>query len=205
VFYRFVRRIFLILSVPLFRFRVRGREHVPESGPAIVVAPHRSWLDPACVGAACPRPVRFLILWEVYEKPWARWFYRAMGTLPVSPGGYSALSSMREALRALRRGEVVGVFPEGRVSTPERPAPIHPGAAMLASHTGAPIVPMQIIGSSRAWPHGKRLPSRAAVSVAIETPIPSRDAGRRRARDELTRDIERLLCMPARAPVERGC
>jgi 1-acyl-sn-glycerol-3-phosphate acyltransferase len=204
VFYRFVRRVFLILSAPLFRFQVRGRQHVPETGPAIVVAPHRSWLDPACVGAACPRPVRFLILWNVYKKPWARWFYHAMGTLPVGAGGYSAISSVREALRALRRGEVVGVFPEGRVSTPERPAPIHPGAAMLASHTGAPIVPMQITGSSRAWPHGKRLPSPAPVSVVIEAPIPTREAGRRRSRDEVAREIEQLLSTSASTLVERG-
>jgi 1-acyl-sn-glycerol-3-phosphate acyltransferase len=197
--------LFLILSGPLFRFRVSGRQHVPDRGPAIVVAPHRSWLDPACVGAACPRPVRFLILWDIYQRPRMRWFYRALGTLPVAPGGYSALSSLREALRALGRGEVVGVFPEGRVSTPERPAPIHSGAAMLASHSGAPIIPMQIAGSSRAWPHGRRWPSPAPVSVSIEPPIRVHEAGRRRAREELARDVERLLCVPGGAPVDPGC
>ena len=68
----------------MFRFRVEGAERVPERGPAVVVAPHRSWLDPACVGGACRRPIRFLIMEAVHSKFWTRWFYRGMGTIPVS-------------------------------------------------------------------------------------------------------------------------
>ena len=62
LFYRLARGLFRIVALPMFRFRVEGAERVPREGPGVVVAPHRSWLDPACVAGACPRPVRFLMI-----------------------------------------------------------------------------------------------------------------------------------------------
>jgi 1-acyl-sn-glycerol-3-phosphate acyltransferase len=168
-------------------------EHVPESGPGIVVACHRSWLDPACVGAACPRPVRFLIREDVYRKRWGRWFYSRMGGLPVAPGGGRAVSALRSALRALGRGELVGVFPEGRVVRPGEVSTVHPGAALLAVHTGAPIVPVLIEGSERAWPHGRCWPGPARVRVRIGPPfVPPADRART-AVEELVRRMGRAL------------
>ncbi|HKQ59704.1 MAG TPA: lysophospholipid acyltransferase family protein [Candidatus Polarisedimenticolaceae bacterium] len=169
--YRIVRRLFLLLAAPLFRFAVEGAEQVPQSGPGIVVAPHRSWLDPACVSGACPRPVRFLILDDVYRKRWGRWFYSAMGAIAVPRGEHGAAAALRSALRVLQRGEMVGVFPEGRIFTHARPGALRPGAALLALRSGAPIIPMGIDGSDRAWPHGRRWPGPAAVRVRIGAPI----------------------------------
>ena len=71
LFFRPTWRLFRIVARPLFRFRVGGAEHFPRSGPAVLVAPHRSWLDPACVAGACPRPVRFLMMEKIYRRPFA--------------------------------------------------------------------------------------------------------------------------------------
>jgi len=181
LFYRSVRLLFLVVAWAMFRFRVEGAEHLPGAGPGVLVAPHRSWLDPACVGAACRRPVRFLILDTVYRRRWARWFYRLMRSIPVSAGcGPETVTSLRDALRALRQGQLIGVFPEGRVFTRERPGPLHPGAAMLAARAGAPVIPVFIEGSSDAWPHGRRWPGPAPVAVRIGPalePPPDHDRG----------------------------
>ncbi len=173
VFYRSVRGLFRLLAVPLFRFRVEGCERVPVEGPAVLVVPHRSWLDPACVGGACPRPVRFLIMDTVYRRIWARWFYRRMRGIPVRVGGGpETMAGLRGALRVLRAGEVVGVFPEGRVMPPGPLQPLHAGAALLAVRGQAPVIPMVIRGSAKAWPRGRRWPGPAAVSVHVGQAIP---------------------------------
>src|SRR5215510_15023724 len=140
MFYGTVRTVFRCVALPYFRFRVRGVPRLPATGPGVVVALHRSWLDPAAVGAALPRPVRFLIMDRVYEKPWARWFYDRMGVIPVpAGGGRGATAGLRAALRKLRDGELVGIFPEGRVREDGDPDDVFPGAALLAVRGQAPI------------------------------------------------------------------
>ena len=185
LFYRSVRGLFRLLAVPVFGFRVEGVERVPMEGPAVVIAPHRSWLDPACVGGACPRPVRFLIMDTVYRRIWARWFYRRMRGIPVRVGGGpETLVALRGALRALRAGQLVGVFPEGRVM-PEGPLqPFHAGAALLSVRGRAPVIPMVIRGSAKAWPRGRRWPRRAPVTVHVGRAIPPPSG---RDRDEVER------------------
>jgi 1-acyl-sn-glycerol-3-phosphate acyltransferase len=171
LFYRAVRRLFLLLARPMFRFRIEGAENVPASGAAVVVSPHRSWLDPPCVGAACRRPVRFLIADTVYHTWFATWFYRGMRSIPVARDGRASTASLREALRTLRDGGVVGVFPEGRVIGAHETGRVHPGAAVLSVRTGAPVIAVGIQGSDRAWPHHRRFPGPAPVRVWIEKPI----------------------------------
>jgi 1-acyl-sn-glycerol-3-phosphate acyltransferase len=170
-FYRLVRRLFRTVAVPMFRFKVVGVENVPRAGAGVVVAAHRSWLDPACVGGACPRVVRFLIVDTVYHKRWASWFYRMMGSIPVRPGGIGSIGALREALRTLRSGELIGIFPEGRVVRQGESSKAHPGAAMLAARAGVPVIPVGIHGSAKAWPHGRALPGPARVSVVIGAAI----------------------------------
>ena len=190
MFYAVVRLAFRVVAAVAFSLRIEGAHRLPKTGPAVVVAPHRSWLDPACVAAASRRPVRFLIIDRVYDNPWTRWFYRSMGGVPVRPGGRAAL---RAALRLLERGEVVGVFPEGRVVRTEDPARVHPGAALLAVRVGAPVVPMAIAGSARAWPPGSRWPRPARVRVRVGEPIDPAPDGDRLSVDEMLGRIEEWL------------
>jgi len=192
-FYRFARRLFLIIAGPMFRFRVEGRERVPAAGPGIVVAPHRSWLDPACVGGASPRPIRFLIMHSVYHKPWARWFYRLMRSIPLQPGGSVSLGALRQALLRLQRGELIGIFPEGRVVRDGVEPTVHPGAAMLAVRTGAPVIPLAIVGSARAWPPGRLYPGPARVRAAFGAPIQPPAGRGRDATEEMLRRIEAVF------------
>ena len=190
--HRFVRRLFLTIARPMFHLTIDGTANLPASGPAILVANHRSWLDPPLLGAASPRPVHFLILDDVYHKRWARWFYRWMKTIPVSTDGNKAISALREAMRRLRSGDVVGIFPEGRVFSREQPGEFRPGVALLARRSGAPVVPVQIRGSEEAWPRGRAWPRPARVSVRIGSPIAPGEAGHRATSDLIGR-IEAAL------------
>lgn len=162
----------------LFRLQIRHRERLPTTGPAIVVAEHRSWLDPPCVGAACDRPVRFLIMGRVFRKRWARWFYLRMGGIPVGSGGGTGVSSFRIALRRLAEGQIVGVFPEGRVIVDGERGVYRDGAALLAVCSGAPVVPLGIGGTARAWPRGRKWPQPARVSLRFGDPLqpPAQDS-----------------------------
>ena len=169
--HRFVRRLFLTIARPMFGLRIEGTENLPASGPAILVANHRSWLDPPLLGAARERPVHFLILDDVYDRPWVRWFYRFMRTIPVSGDSGKSLFAMREAMRRLRAGEVIGIFPEGRVFTREQPGEFRPGVALLARRSGSPLVPVHIQGSAEAWPKGRAWPRPARVRVRIGAPF----------------------------------
>ena len=190
LFYRSMRALFWVVAPPMFRFVVEGRERVPRSGAAVVVAAHRSWLDPACVGGAFSRPVRFLIMESVYRKRWATWFYRRMGGIPVGVGGGAlTVGALRGALRALQRGELIGVFPEGRVVAEGPLGELYGGAALLAVRAPAPVIPVVIQGSARAWPRGRRCPRPARVRVRIGEAISPPAA---RDREALTRFLARI-------------
>ncbi len=193
MFYRLFRWLFLALAAALFRFRVEGADHLPIEGPAVIVAAHRSWLDPVCLGGACRRPIRFLILGSVYDRPWSRWFYRGMRAIRVVPGGSASLGGTRRALRGLAAGELIGVFPEGRVFSSGRPGPVHRGAALLCVRAGVPLIPVEIHGSARAWPQGKRYPVSSPVRVRIRAPLlPSGESTRSSVR-AMERRLESLM------------
>ena len=171
-FYRLVRRCFRIVAAPMFRFAVEGEDRVPSQGPVIIVAPHRSWLDPPCLAAACRRHVRFLIMEKIYIYPWVNRFYSSMQAIPVKIGdGAMTLAALREALRALGAGTMIGIFPEGRVVAGERMGKMHPGAATLALRSGAVVVPVIIDGSARAWPRSRRWPGPSRIRVRFGDPL----------------------------------
>ncbi|RMD68573.1 MAG: 1-acyl-sn-glycerol-3-phosphate acyltransferase [Gammaproteobacteria bacterium] len=140
--------------------RLQGRIPLPPRGPAIVAANHLSGLDPALLIAASPRPLRFLIARDQYQRPLLRWLFHAMGCIPVERFHPHGLA-LREALKALERGEVVALFPEGGLHLHR----VKPGVAWLARNAGCPIHPVRIEGVRGQghifWPY--LLPGRVRV------------------------------------------
>lgn len=118
---------------------------LPVRGGAIVVANHVSGLDPFLVVAASPRPVRFLIAREEYERFGLRWLFRAMGCIPVDRGQRPE-RALREALRALQQGEVVALFPQGGIHVGDTPAVLKGGVVTLAQKVRCLIYPLHIEG-----------------------------------------------------------
>jgi len=119
-----------------------------ESGPAIVVSNHISGLDPMLMIASSPRPLRFLIAREQYERFGFKWLFKAVGSIPIDRSK-QADNAMRQAIKALQCGEVLAIFPHGKIHLPSDPLnKLKPGAARLAIKAGCPVYPIKISGIS---------------------------------------------------------
>jgi 1-acyl-sn-glycerol-3-phosphate acyltransferase len=143
------------------RVRVEGLEDLPGSGPLIVAANHMSNADPPFVGgwlapALRRRPV-FLAKEALFIGPLAL-FFRSLGTEPVKAGG-SDMAAYRAAKAILDRGGVVVIMPEGTRSFDGVLARPKPGVSLLATRTGAPVLPVGISGTDRLLGRGQRLPN----------------------------------------------
>ncbi|MDM8548163.1 lysophospholipid acyltransferase family protein [Candidatus Venteria ishoeyi] len=119
---------------------------LPTQGSALLVANHISGLDPLLMVCASSRPLRFLIAREEYEKPLLKWLYHAMGCIPVDRSSRPEIA-LRAALRALEAGEVIALFPQGRIILPNaQQKPLKRGVIWLAKQTQTPIYAMHIQG-----------------------------------------------------------
>lgn len=123
-------------------------EHLalPEHGPVLLVANHVSGLDPLLLIAASRRPLRFIIATEQYHRFGLQWLFRAVGCIPVDRKGRPE-RAFREALKALRAGEAVALFPHGGIHLDSEPRrPLKPGVARLAQLAGIPVYAARIDG-----------------------------------------------------------
>jgi cytidylate kinase len=169
-FYAGMRGLAVALMRALFRLEARGTEHVPSRGPVLLVSNHSSVLDPPLVGGVCPRQLTFLAKAELFAVPGFGRLIHALNARPVRREGADA-AALRVALRALEQGAALLVFPEGMRGPEGRLREPKPGAALLAVLSGAPVVPVFVRGSGRAWPRGRRFPRPAKVRVAFGPPL----------------------------------
>ena len=121
---------------------------LPKTGAAILVSNHISGLDPLLLIAASRRPLRFLIAKEEYERFGLNWLFKAVGCIPVDRTGRSD-KALREAMSAIQRGEVIAIFPHGKIHLPsDSPRKLKKGAISLASREKINIYPIKIMGVS---------------------------------------------------------
>src|SRR4051795_8836648 len=167
--YRLVIRLALIVF-RLFRFRfdVRGQEHVPATGGAIICSNHVSFFDFTYLGlAAVPqhRLARFMAQSAVFTHWFSGRFMRAMQHIPVDrKAGAAAFDS---AVRALRDGQIVGVFPEATISSSFTVKDLKAGAARMAIEAGVPILPAAVWGGHRIATKGHSVVLRRDVPVTV--------------------------------------
>ena len=168
--YAILKPIAVMLMRLLFRLEARGTEHIPRSGPLVIVANHSSVLDPPLVGGAAPRPLTYLAKAELFDIPLLGALIRGVNARPLRRDGADA-GALRTALRVLDDGGALLVFPEGTRGPEGVLREPKAGAAMLAILGGAPVVPTYIKGSGAAWPKGRRLPRPAKVVVTFGPPL----------------------------------
>lgn len=171
----------------MYRARARGLEHFPRTGPALVVANHVAYVDAFVLGALAPRPVRFVMHHKIYRHPLLNWFLRLCRVIPIAGRQEDPALTERafdEIDRALARGEVVGIFPEGRLTTDGKIGDFRTGVERVLERRPVPVVPAAVRGLWGSWfsrKHGepmRGLPRRfrARVEVAAAPPLAPTDA-----------------------------
>jgi 1-acyl-sn-glycerol-3-phosphate acyltransferase len=186
------------VGLVLFRPTVRGRAYVPRSGPVILAANHLSFVDSMVIPLFAPRPVSFLAKAEYFRRGrLSRPVFTALSAVPVDRGGYrAAQESLELALAVLHAGRAFGIHPEGSRSPDGRLYRGRTGVAWLAMKSGAPVVPVAVLGTDRVQPIGVRLPRPGKITVRFGPPMrfpPDGGAKARRAvTDEIMAAIQRL-------------
>lgn len=193
VFYWVIKTIAWPVTRIYVRLGVEGLQHVPATGPVMVVANHVSFVDPIVLGSAFPRRIIFMITRPIYALRRLTWFYCLMGTIPVTPD-LPDPGAMKAALRVLHGGGIVGIFPEGQRMPDGNLGEGKSGAALLAARTGVPVVPAAIVGAHEVMPVGAMLPRPRKVRVVFGEPIRFPDVGARRpTRDQLDTFAEQIM------------
>jgi 1-acyl-sn-glycerol-3-phosphate acyltransferase len=144
-----LRFVIYILSHSLYRVQSHGLEHIPKQGPALLVANHVSYVDAMLIGGAVRRPVRFVMEKTIYDLPLANWLFKAAKTIPIcarqkDEAVYEA--AFAAIKRELENGNLVCIFPEGRLTKTGDIDSFRPGVERILAETPVPVVPMALQG-----------------------------------------------------------
>jgi glycerol-3-phosphate dehydrogenase (NAD(P)+) len=154
-----------------FRLSRIGREHIPETGPVIFASNHRSFLDPFIMGVCSRRPIYYVAKREIFANPIVAWFVSSLGAFPVHRGAGDA--DMLETARAiLERGDCVLMFPEGTRTRPGALGRPKRGVGRLALETGAPVVPVAMIGTEAVRKGWRIRPHKIRVRIGSPLTFP---------------------------------
>jgi len=148
------------------RLEVAGLENIPSKGPVILAANHVSYLDPLVVGVASSRRVVFMAQTNLWKSPLMRLYLWLMDCIPVKREEADR-KAIRESIRRLKTGSVLGIFPEGTRQADGSLRDAKRGVGLLAIHAGAPIVPVLIRGTHDALPRGRGVYCPAKIRVAF--------------------------------------
>ncbi|MEM7437796.1 MAG: 1-acyl-sn-glycerol-3-phosphate acyltransferase, partial [Myxococcota bacterium] len=176
-----------IVAQVMYRIRVVGEEHLPETGPAILVANHVTYVDWLILSSAYQRPLRFVMHQQFLSLPLVGWAFRDAKVIPIA--------SVREnpdvvdqafdrIAEELEDGNVVCIFPEGQLTGDGQLAPLKPGIERIVARTPVPVIPVRLDGLwgsffSRQGDNALRKPFRriwSRVTLTIHPPMPPEEA-----------------------------
>lgn len=194
MFYSFCRFLCIVFCKIMFRMEASGRENIPKSGGFIVASNHVSYLDPIAVGSSCPRKLNYMARHDLFGNNFFNWLLRSVLAFPVKRDS-ADLSALKEAIRRVRAGNGLLLFPEGRRSDRNSGATDspQPGIGFLAAKLGVPVIPAFVKGSQEAFPRGAKFmrPVKVRVyfgkQITIERGLPYQDIA-----EEIMKNIRHL-------------
>jgi 1-acyl-sn-glycerol-3-phosphate acyltransferase len=148
------------------RLEVRSPCQLPRKGGAILVCNHTGAVDPVLIQSVCPRLIRWMMAKEYFDRKLLRWIFDSVGVILVERSGRD-MAATRHAMRALQAGQVLGVFPEGRIETSTDLLPFQSGIGLLALKSGVPVFPTYLDGNQRGKDMLKVFLARNDVSIAF--------------------------------------
>jgi 1-acyl-sn-glycerol-3-phosphate acyltransferase len=144
-----MRFIAWLLIHSVYRLQKSGIDRIPEEGPALIVCNHVSFVDPVVILAASPRPIRFVMDHRIFRIPVLSFVFRSSRAIPIAPAKEDAAMMERafaEVAKALKEGELVAIFPEGRITDTGELYPFRPGIKRILEADPVPVVPMALRG-----------------------------------------------------------
>lgn len=181
LYYGVGKFLFTIIFRIIFRTRAVGRERIPREGGLLVVSNHISFADPPLLGAIMPRPVEFMTMAEMFRKPWMARLLHTVGCFPLDRSRVDHRGA-REAIRRLRAGRCVVIFPEGGIRVTEQSVlggdPVFkPGAGSIALLGEAAVLPVIVRGTRKPYAARQWLPfhdgklQRETISITFGNPF----------------------------------
>jgi 1-acyl-sn-glycerol-3-phosphate acyltransferase len=183
-----MRFIVWMLIHSVYRLEKQGLDNIPEEGPAVLVCNHVSFVDALVIAAACRRPIRFVMDHRIFRLPVMNFVFRTGRAIPIAPAkenpemleeAYSAIAS------ALRSGDLIGIFPEGRITDNGELTPFRSGIGRIIEATPVPVVPMALRGlwgsffsrkDGAAMSRPSRLRILSKIGLAVGSPVPPAQA-----------------------------
>jgi 1-acyl-sn-glycerol-3-phosphate acyltransferase len=177
-----------ILIQTVYRLEKRGVEHISAEGAALIVCNHVSFVDPVILAAVSPRPIRFVMDHRIFRMPLMSFIFRHGRAIPIAPAKEDPEmmeAAFAEVGKALEEGELVGIFPEGRITDTGELYPFRPGVTRILAANPVPVIPLAIQGlwgsffsrkdgPAMTRPFRRGLFSRIAIAGA--TPVPPEEA-----------------------------
>jgi 1-acyl-sn-glycerol-3-phosphate acyltransferase len=151
-------------------YRARGYQRLDDADGGLVLANHQSFLDPLLIGLPLHRPVSFLARDSLFRVPVVGWILRSTYVMPISRESASS-ASLRETIRRMQHGYLVGVFPEGTRTETGEVGPLKPGFVALVRRAKLPVYPVGIAGGFQALGRKSWFLKPARVRVVVGEPI----------------------------------
>ena len=169
--YRLARAFMHIILFIFYRVKPLGGENLPKKGGVILAANHQSFFDPIVVGCAARGDVTFLARRTLFKNKFFGLLLRHLKTYPIERDR-TDLRAIKAAIKRLKNGDIILIFPEGTRSYDGKLQPVKHGFSMLAVRAEVPIVPVYVRGTFDIWPRTRRFPSLfGRITCRFGTPI----------------------------------
>jgi 1-acyl-sn-glycerol-3-phosphate acyltransferase len=180
-----MRFIVWMLIHTVYRLDKTGLERIPDQGPALIVCNHVSFVDALVIAAACPRPIRFVMDHNIFKLPVLSFVFRTGKAIPIAPAREDPAMTKRAfetVAEALQDGDLVGIFPEGRITDTGEFYPFKNGISRILERSPVPVVPMALRGlwgsffsrkDGRAMSKPWRLRPLRRIGLAVGDPVPA--------------------------------
>lgn len=201
--FEFLRYTALLISKIFWRIEFKGTENIPQNlaGGLLVAPNHQTYIDPVWVTLPVKRKFRYMAWDEIFN-----WFLigklaRYLGAFPVKTARFAfvgKLGAMKKALKCLREGATLMVFPEGeREFADGEFLPFQPGAVRIAMEAGVPVLPVTVRGGNKVWAQGMKYPRPGKVEIIyhplLKIPKPAKKEDLHRHLSEMTERLVEII------------